>query len=697
MTTQETIPTEEGMAALLGNSVGTISARTGRPRKKHIGAFSARELRQLGWDGSTYFSHSQRKSVPYISGHDSDSDDSYEPLDGGGRDGGGSSSGGRVQEPQPAPSRAPPTLGQSGKVCSSCKTRKGKAGYSKRQWSNQIGDARRCMSCINSQSDGTSSAAAPPPSAASVPRAAAPLPSSSHHPPLSAAAAAAAAVPTPAVRPASEETKIQFRIHFDGGARPNPGVGGCGALFEQSTDYGRTWRLITKKSWRLGNSCTNNQAEYLGLIYALMFLKDTVRSPPGESIRIKVCGDSDLVVKQLRGEFAVSAQDLLVLHRIAKSLVGARTVDTSTEFEETDGDRCKSCETKVGTFVCSHPLKGQYVLLCDGCADRIQARYYYGNPSPCAIRYGGFAPYEVGSSTEASKFPRTHMGSPCSQGCGSAHLRIAYDEHTNEYTVCTKCRKFRQRLRSWNKYQDEFTGGPSGPQVLDGGGLCGLSVSVEHVPRGANQAADAEATKAITASLAQPNVTMFRPNLGSYSYVKVAGQGGAAGRGRNRVAASNDFRSLGASGWCLIDAAFLLDAFGEGAAPSSIADLECGAASVPEGALPSKRPHFPPRVVTTGNQQLEVLGLYRKPLEILFRLDGHHESAGDYVPIVLKTGVLVVHKLPVPMHVSMAHKDIEPLQTVGLFGGLTMSRGTMLSKNVFPASYRGHQYWQDHD
>ena len=331
----------------------------------------------------------------------------------------------------------------------------------------------------------------------------------------------------------------------------------------------------------------------------------------------------------------------------------------------------------------------------------MQARYYYGNPSPCAIRYGGFAPYKVGSSTEASKFPRSHIGSPCSRGCGSAHLRIAYDENTNEYTVCTKCRKFRQRLRIWNKYQDEFTNGPSEPQVLEGGGVCGLSISVEHVPRGANQDADAEATRAITASLAQPNVTMFRPNLCSYSYVKVSAQVcGASGsqvKRDLRVAASNDFGSLGASGWCLIDAAFLLDVFGEEAASSSIADLECGAASVPEGALPTKRPHFPPRVVTTGNQQLEVVALYRKPLEILLRLDGHHESAGDYVPIVLQTGVLVVHRLPVPMHVSMAHKDIEPLQALGLFGGVASSLRTHLSKKLFPASYRGHQYWQDHD
>jgi hypothetical protein len=60
---------------------GSISARTGRARMRHIGSFSREELRRIGWTGDTYFSHSQGGlSVPYVDGYDSDSDESYEPI-----------------------------------------------------------------------------------------------------------------------------------------------------------------------------------------------------------------------------------------------------------------------------------------------------------------------------------------------------------------------------------------------------------------------------------------------------------------------------------------------------------------------------------------------------------------------------------------------------------------------------------------
>ena len=60
---------------------GSISARTGRARVRHIGSFSSAELRRIGWTGETYFSHSKGGlNVPYVDGFDSDSDESYEPI-----------------------------------------------------------------------------------------------------------------------------------------------------------------------------------------------------------------------------------------------------------------------------------------------------------------------------------------------------------------------------------------------------------------------------------------------------------------------------------------------------------------------------------------------------------------------------------------------------------------------------------------
>jgi len=51
-----------------------------RSRKKHPLQLTSGELRELGWDGAQYFSHSQNRMAPYILGFDSDSDDSYDAL-----------------------------------------------------------------------------------------------------------------------------------------------------------------------------------------------------------------------------------------------------------------------------------------------------------------------------------------------------------------------------------------------------------------------------------------------------------------------------------------------------------------------------------------------------------------------------------------------------------------------------------------
>ncbi|KAK9814798.1 hypothetical protein WJX72_011625 [[Myrmecia] bisecta] len=99
-----------------------------------------------------------------------------------------------------------------------------------------------------------------------------------------------------------------YRLEFDGAARGNAkAVGrrsGCGAvLLEDSTniEVGRT-------CVRLG-SITNNAAEYKAVIYGLEAAKRIgVR-------RIKVQGDSNLVVQQVNGVWRVKEPSLMPLHR----------------------------------------------------------------------------------------------------------------------------------------------------------------------------------------------------------------------------------------------------------------------------------------------------------------------------------------------------------------------------------------------
>lgn len=97
--------------------------------------------------------------------------------------------------------------------------------------------------------------------------------------------------------------------YIDGGARGNPGPAGFGVLVtDQSGD-----RLAGLSEY-LGHQ-TNNFAEYSGLLAALKF---AVGHP---SRALKVISDSELLVKQIRGEYKVKNPVLQELHRQAKSLI----------------------------------------------------------------------------------------------------------------------------------------------------------------------------------------------------------------------------------------------------------------------------------------------------------------------------------------------------------------------------------------
>ena len=89
----------------------------------------------------------------------------------------------------------------------------------------------------------------------------------------------------------------------DGGARRNPGPGAIGVIVR------RDGEIITKYSKFIGKFVTNNIAEYEGLIAALDLATKT-----GEK-EITCILDSELVVKQLLGEYKVKNHKLLELFR----------------------------------------------------------------------------------------------------------------------------------------------------------------------------------------------------------------------------------------------------------------------------------------------------------------------------------------------------------------------------------------------
>jgi ribonuclease HI len=87
----------------------------------------------------------------------------------------------------------------------------------------------------------------------------------------------------------------------DGGARGNPGPGAIGLIVRKDG------QILTKFSRFIGENVTNNFAEYKALIRALEFAS---RFTKGEVTCIL---DSELVVKQLLGEYKVKNPGLLKL------------------------------------------------------------------------------------------------------------------------------------------------------------------------------------------------------------------------------------------------------------------------------------------------------------------------------------------------------------------------------------------------
>jgi probable phosphoglycerate mutase len=105
-----------------------------------------------------------------------------------------------------------------------------------------------------------------------------------------------------------QETGASATANVDGGSRGNPGPAGYGVRIERAD--GSTVEL--KESLGV---CTNNVAEYRGLLAALAWAVDQGVT------RFHVRSDSELLVKQMRGEYRVKHPGLQPLFAEASSLV----------------------------------------------------------------------------------------------------------------------------------------------------------------------------------------------------------------------------------------------------------------------------------------------------------------------------------------------------------------------------------------
>jgi ribonuclease HI len=106
-----------------------------------------------------------------------------------------------------------------------------------------------------------------------------------------------------------------IRIYTDGGSRGNPGKSACAFLIikEDKEVYSISKFLGIK---------TNNEAEYHAIINALNWVENNK-----EDKEIKLFSDSELVIKQINGEYKIKKTHLKELNKKVRDLIEENDFD----------------------------------------------------------------------------------------------------------------------------------------------------------------------------------------------------------------------------------------------------------------------------------------------------------------------------------------------------------------------------------
>ncbi len=110
---------------------------------------------------------------------------------------------------------------------------------------------------------------------------------------------------------AAKPATAAFRANIDGGSRGNPGPAAYGVVIADARG-----QVVAKLKKYIGRA-TNNVAEYYGLIAAL----DYAESNGIRALRIE--SDSELMVKQMRGQYKVKSEELRPLFERAFKMTQA--------------------------------------------------------------------------------------------------------------------------------------------------------------------------------------------------------------------------------------------------------------------------------------------------------------------------------------------------------------------------------------
>jgi ribonuclease HI len=99
---------------------------------------------------------------------------------------------------------------------------------------------------------------------------------------------------------------MKLVMHIDGASRGNPGEASVGAVVSD-----RQGKVLSEAGRSIGRG-TNNQAEYMALLFGLDLVERIVGGKPG-SVELLVRSDSQLLCRQLTGEYRIRNKELIKL------------------------------------------------------------------------------------------------------------------------------------------------------------------------------------------------------------------------------------------------------------------------------------------------------------------------------------------------------------------------------------------------
>lgn len=136
-------------------------------------------------------------------------------------------------------------------------------------------------------------------------------------PPMPAAPSAPSRKPAASPAPASSVAGASpghYTVIFDGGSKGNPGLGY--GSYEVDGPQG----IDAANRLEFGHNMTNNQAEFLALIAGLQRVIELTGNQP-QTARVSIRGDSQLVIKGLKGEWKIKHPNVQPLFREASDLL----------------------------------------------------------------------------------------------------------------------------------------------------------------------------------------------------------------------------------------------------------------------------------------------------------------------------------------------------------------------------------------